>query len=74
MLGTTINAAFIHEFFPDYVLGFADENVSRINSKFRGMPVCHPSELGPSCRIFVGPQWANELRNRMISTYEAEII
>ena len=74
VLGTTINAAFIHELFPDHVLGFVDENFNHSISRFRGMPVCHSSDLDSNCMILVGPQGSNELRTRMINTYDAQII
>jgi len=73
VFGTTVNAAFVHEILADKVIGFVDENEHKSNKMFRGLRVCHPSDLPEGAQIFAPWGISSELIARLHSQYEHQI-
>jgi SAM-dependent methyltransferase len=47
VLGTTMEASFVHSLLPGKVTAFVDEDPHKVGNTFHGKPVFHPSGLSP---------------------------
>ena len=65
VFGTTVNAAFVQEIWPDRVVGFVDESVAKRDIPFRHLPVKHPSELLDDEIIFFPPGMSETIMDRV---------
>ena len=65
VFGTTVNAAFVQEMWPDRVVGFVDESVVKRDIPFRNLPVKHPSELLDDEIIFFPPGMSEVIIDRV---------
>ena len=69
VFGTTVNAAFVHEMYPDRVIGFVDENMAQSTFTFRNLPVRHPSDLLKHEVIFFPPGISKTIVDRVEGQY-----